>query len=384
VRVAYFTDSLPPITDGVARTLTQLADTLLAQGVEFSFFSAVAPGPDVAWRDRVHRIVSVPFPPYPYYRVGLPLGRGLDPIVDRFAPDLIHVVSPTPLGLYGLWYARHRGVPVVSSFHTDFVSYFPFYGVGRLQELGWRYLAWFCNQCAVTYAPSATTAAELRRRGIGRVELWDRGIDANRFSPVFRSAAVRETVGASRDRPLLLFVGRLVREKNLAVLAAAVELLERRGDRFVLCLVGDGPMREELRTRLPQAHFAGMQHGQELARWYASADIFVFPSTTETFGNAILEAFASGLPAVGAARGGVRDLIDHGFNGLLAEPDSADDFARQVHELLERPAEVWRLGRGAERTASQYRWAAVNGRLLESYRRVIAASPRTIPNARTA
>ena len=383
MRVAYFTDSLPPITDGVARTLSHLAETLLAETVGFRFFSAVAPGPEVVWADRVHRTPSVPFPPYPYYRVGLPVSPSLDPVVDRFAPDLVHVVSPTLLGLYGILYARSRGLPAVTSFHTDFVSYFPYYGIAGLQQLGWRYLVWFCNQCVVTYAPSRTTAAELRQRGVAAVELWERGLDHARFGPRFRDPELRRAVGAA-DRPLLLFVGRLVREKNLAVLAAAVERLERWGERFALALVGDGPMMDELKARLPRAHFAGPQRGTDLARWYASADIFVFPSTTETFGNVILEAFASGLPAVGAARGGVRDLIDHGVNGLLGAPDCADDFARHVRTLLRRPGDISRLGRAARRTVASRHWAAVNRRLLDSYARVVDAARPHVPATRTA
>jgi glycosyltransferase involved in cell wall biosynthesis len=260
----------------------------------------------------------------------------------------------------------------VASFHTDFVSYFPFDGMGGMEPLGWRILTWFYNQCRVTYAPSHTIAEELRSQGIGGVELWERGIDPACFSPSFRSAELRAAAGAA-DRPLVLYVGRLVREKSLAVLADAVALLKNAGHQFALALVGDGPMGEELRRLLPDAHFAGTQRGTDLARWYASADAFVFPSTTETFGNVILEAFASGLPVVGAAQGGVRDLIAPGVNGLLARPGSADDVARCLGALLRRPELRATLARGALETAKRYRWPEVNRRLLDSYRRLLAA-----------
>ncbi len=371
MRVAYFTDSLPPITDGVARTLANLSSTLLAERVEFRFFSGVEPPPGLSWADRIHTIGSVPFPPYPYYRVALPWSFTLDRFVDQFRPDLVHVVSPTPLGLYGINYARRRGLPVVGSFHTHFVSYFRFYGVGGMEGLGWRYLAWFYNQCAVTYAPSPTTAQELRGHGIPSVELWARGIDCTHFSPAHRSAALRSAVGAG-DRPLALYVGRLVREKNLAVLVGAMALLRQRSTPFALALVGDGPMRAELERRLPGAIFAGTQSGDALARWYASADMFVFPSTTETFGNVILEAFASALPVVGADSGGVHDLIADGGNGFLAAPDSAEDLARCLERLLSGRLLTRLLGQRARRTALGYRWPDVNRRLLRSYARVLA------------
>ena len=375
MRVAYFSDSLPPIADGVSRTLCRLLETLLEERIDFRIFSAVKPGPEHPWSDRVHKLPSVPFPPYPDYRVALPFAPSLDWLVADFAPDLVHVVSPTPLGMYGLDVARRQHLPAVGSFHTDFVSYFPFYGLAGLELQGWRYLRWFYNRCTTTFAPSADTRAKLRRYGIDRVELWERGIDRRAFSPAHRSAALRQRLGAP-ERPILLYVGRLVREKNLLDLAAAADSLARRGDRFALVIVGDGPMAGELKALLPQAHFAGFRQGEDLAQWYASADVFVFPSTTETFGNVILEAFASGLPVVAADRGGVRDLVRPGENGVLARPGAPDDFARRIHDLLANPAGLERLRAGALQTAGRYHWPAVNRRLLDGYRSVLARAAR--------
>jgi glycosyltransferase involved in cell wall biosynthesis len=195
------------------------------------------------------------------------------------------------------------------------------------------------------------------------------------FTPRLRSESLRQRVGAT-DRPLLLFVGRLVREKNLAELAEAVERLAGWESRFRLAIVGDGPMKDELMARLPAAHFAGFQEGRQLAEWYASADVFVFPSTTETFGNVILEAFASGLPVIAADKGGTRDLVAHGENGLLTKPGDAADLAQQIHTLLDRPSYATKLGCGALRTAASYEWSAVNRALLDGYRRVLAEGVR--------
>ena len=374
MRIAYFSDSLPPIADGVSRTLSRLADTLLEEHIEFRFFSAVQPSLELPWANRVHTVPALPFPPYPAYKVGLPFVAALDPHVERFRPDLVHVVSPTPLGLYGLDVARRRRIPAVGSFHTDFVSYLPYYGLAGLQDQSWRYLRWFYNRCVVTFAPSASTRDQLRQHGIGRVSLWERGLDPAAFSPRFRSEELRARIGAS-DRPLLLYVGRLVREKNLAELVLAGAALQARGVRFKLALVGDGPMAAELKQRLPHAHFAGFQEGADLARWYASADLFVFPSTTETFGNVLLEAFASGLPVVAVNQGAARDLVT-ADNGALTEPGDPAGFAAAIHALLDRPSHLTQLACAAMQTAARFEWPAVNRRLLDGYRRVLADSAR--------
>jgi glycosyltransferase involved in cell wall biosynthesis len=368
MRIAYCSDSLPPVTDGVTRTLGALVSTLLDAGVEFQFVSAVRPDPELAWRDRVHTVPSVPFPLYPYYRVGLPVARTVDRVLDRFAPDLVHVVTPSFLGLYGVKYAQRRGIPAVASFHTDFVTLFAHYGLRRLQRLG-RYLERrFYGQCTVTLAPSRHQAARLRAQGIANVALWQRGVSPATFSPSFRSPALRAALGAT-DIPIVLYVGRLGREKNLPFLADAMHLLERRmgSDAFRLVIVGRGPLRRALQARLPGAHFTGELTGAELSRAYASADLFVFPCVLETFGNVVLEAFASGLPVVGVNEGAVPELITPNVNGLLAAPGSAAAFADKVHTLLERAPDRSRMGLGARITAAEHGWPDANRPLLEIY-----------------
>jgi glycosyltransferase involved in cell wall biosynthesis len=185
----------------------------------------------------------------------------------------------------------------------------------------------------MTYAPSPSSAIALSRKGIKNVDLWQRGINMEKFSPRHRNETLRRSIGAE-NIPLLLYVGRLVKEKDLDDLVHACHLLRLWGNTFKLVFVGDGPMKKYLMRRLPDAHFAGYQHGPNLSRWYASADIFVFPSTTETFGNVILEAFASGIPAVGVNQGGVADLITPGMDGLLAEPNAPRSLAEQIQILL--------------------------------------------------
>lgn len=372
MRIAFCTDSLPPVVDGVTRALRELVPTLLESGADFLFVSAVTPDRAFPARDRVHHVGSVPFPLYRSYRLALPVARRLDPVLDRFAPDVLHVVTPSLLGLFGVRYGRRRGVPVVASFHTDFVSLFRHYGLGWLEGLGKRLMRRFYNQCAVTLAPSQTTAAMLRDHGIPNVALWPRGVSRERFAPSFRSAALRARLDGGA--PILLYVGRLAKEKNLEYLVAAARQLEQWDVSFKLVLVGEGPMRAQLERELPRAHFAGFVPADRLAPWYASADLFVFPSTNETFGNVVLEAFASGLPVVAVDKGGVRELVTPGRDGVLAQPGNPLAFAEEIRFLLAHPGLRARLGERARATATEHSWAAVNERLLDCYAQVVAAA----------
>lgn len=374
MKIAYFTESLLPHVDGVSRTLAQLFATLEERGVDFRVYSPFVPGPEVSWSGRVRPVRFLRFPLYPDYRVSLPVGQGVFPELDDWRPDLVHVVSPTPLARRAQGYARERGIPVVASFHTHFVSYFRYYGFPALERFGWWMLRRFYERCARVYAPSTSIIRELEAHGIGNLELWSRGIDLRRFGPRFRDPALRASLGADAGTPLLLLVSRLVKEKDMADLVAVHHVLRERGVGHRLALVGDGPMRAELEAALPDAHFAGHQGGEALARWYASADVFVFPSTTETFGNVVQEALASGLPAVVVDRGGPPDQIEPGVNGYVARANDPADLADRLEPLL-RDAELRaRMGRNAAEGARDRDWSAINGRLIESYAEVVRGS----------
>ena len=372
MRIAYFTESLPPSTDGVAKTMTRLCHSLVSNGIDFRFFSPFEPKHDIPWKNNVIRVPSVPFWLYPDYRVGIPGLQNIFRELDRFRPDLIHAASPTPLGYAGLGYARKKGLPAVSSYHTDFVSYFKYYGFGPFEHVGWSYLKHFYNRFSRIYAPSKSTAGSLKKKGFKNVELWQRGISLNNFSPCFRSRELRRQAGVREDQLMLLFVGRMVREKDLEDLVQVHRILERDRLSFKMVFVGDGPMLPQIRKDCPGAYFTGYQYGDDLAGWYASADIFTFPSTTETFGNVVLEAYASGLPVIGVNRGGVADLIEEGQTGLIARANDPAHFARQLRGLMENPELRLRLGEQARLSVSKNSWESVNGRLLESYRQAIS------------
>jgi len=370
MRIAYFTESLPPKTDGVAKSMQKLAETLESKNIDFHFFCPFKPNGEVSWSEKVYKVSSVPFLLYREYRVGIPMGMDLSGILDRFQPDLIHAACPTPLGFAAVNYARKRKIPAVSSYHTHFVSYFKYYGFGLFENQGWTYLKWFYNQFERIYVPSTSTANELKTKGFENIELWQRGIDLNQFSPRFRSVQLRRQINAE-DKLILLFVGRLVKEKDLEDLIAANQLLKKEGYSFKQVIVGDGPMKPRLLEALPEAHLTGILRGQELANWYASADIFVFPSTTETFGNVILEAYASGLPVIGVNIGGHTDLIQNGLTGLIARANDPKDFAQKIKVLLENNTLRENLSRNAKDYSAQYSWEAINGKLIKSYQQIL-------------
>ena len=380
MKVVYFTESLLPHVDGVSRTLAQLFGFLERRGVDFRIYSPFVPGPEVSWSGRVRATRYIRFPLYPDYRVTLPaLGR-IAGELEEWRPQLVHRVIPTTMASRAQAWASKGGIPVVSSFHTHFVSYFRYYGVPRLEGFGWRMLRRFYQKCERVYAPSDRIIAELAEHGITNTELWSRGIDLARFSPDHRSAELRARAGADESTPVLLMVSRLVKEKDMADLVVMDRILRQRGNTHRLVLVGDGPMRAELEAALPYAYFAGHQSGEALARWYASGDVFVFPSTTETFGNVVLEAQASGLPTVVVDRGGPPDLVAPGRTGFIARANDPADLAARVGPLLRDPDERARMGRLARDAARERDWAAVNGRLLESYARVV--DPHRPPSPR--
>ena len=271
------------------------------------------------------------------------------------------------------------GIPVVSSFHTHFVSYFRYYGAPWAEGFGWRMLRRFYGRCDRVYVPTDAIIRELAEHGITNTEPWSRGIDLARFSPRHRDPALRAQAGADDATPILLMVSRLVKEKDMADLVEMDRILRQRGNQHRLVLVGDGPMRGELQAALPDAYFAGHQDGHALARWYASGDVFVFPSTTETFGNVVVEAQASGLPTVVVDRGGPADLVAPGETGFIARSNDPADLAAKVETLLRDPEARGRMGRQARDAASHRDWSAINGRLIQSYRTLVdqhRAAPR--------
>jgi glycosyltransferase involved in cell wall biosynthesis len=269
------------------------------------------------------------------------------------------------LGVAGRHAARQLRVPLVGAYHTDFPAYTAHYGLGFLRTLAYRYLRWIHNSCALTLCPSLATLADLRTHGFRRLRLWGRGVDTQRFHPRHHSEAWRASVGAQPGERVLLYVGRLAPEKRVDLLADALPTLPNTR----LVLVGDGPARPALERRLSgaRAHFTGYLRGDELATAYASADMFVFPSDTETFGQVLQEAMASGLPVVAARAGGAIDLVRDGMTGALFQPGNATELRAQIFRLVNAPAQRATMGSAGRAAAEQRSWGRVMDELLGHY-----------------
>jgi glycosyltransferase involved in cell wall biosynthesis len=371
-RVTIFTETFLPRVDGIVNTLKWSLRGLLDSGWEPM---VVAPTGNTQALPGVKVIgaPSIVFPPYPEVRLGYPTPEVCRKI-DAFHPDVIHLAGPVTNGFGGLKYAQARQLPVVSSYHTALPEYARLYGLGLIEEWAWTRLRNIHNSTAVTLCPSRRTIVDLSARGFQGLELWARGVDAGLFTPDARSASVRARLGADTHDILVMYVGRLAREKKLDRLAEAL----RRVNGLRAALVGDGPDRTRLEAvfnDLP-ATFPGMLHGTDLAAAYAAADIFAFPSDTDTFGNVVLEAMACGVPVVAAAVGGQVDLVTHDRTGLLFDPTDIGQFAAHLERYRDSPALRQRHATAGLRAARERDWQRQIQLLIHHYARAMAGPAR--------
>jgi glycosyltransferase involved in cell wall biosynthesis len=373
MRVALFSEVYWPMVSGVGVTLLRLTKALQQRGHEVRVYSASYALPKGrADRPEVHRSPSVPLFLYPDVQWAFPRLRDIVNDLEQFRPDVVHVATEFALGLAGLKAARQLRIPVVASAHTDYDKYAARYGVEWALRLGWHYLRWFYGQAYRVLCPSRMYEEHLHRRGVGHTGIWSRGVDPEEFHPRFRSDAYRESLGLGPHDLLVTYIGRIAREKNLAQLLAAWKALAAERGTAQLALVGRGPLEEPIRRReIPGVHVLGLMHGPALAEAYASADLFVFPSTTETFGNSLLEAMGSGLPCLAANAAGVLEFARHGQNAWLVTPNSAPAIAQGLRRLLADPALRQRLSLGGLATAAERRWDRVYDLLLEDYQAAI-------------
>lgn len=371
-RVALFTGAYNHIADGVSLTLNRLVSFLQRHDTETLVFAPTVDDPPVNHAGTLVPVPSIPLPGRPEYRMSLGLPRSARRTLKHFRPNVFHVATPDLLGYSALRLADRWGIPVVASYHTHFSSYLKYYGFGAFESVMWRYLRGFYGRCRHVYVPSPSMADVLRSHGIDDgLRLWARGVDTTRFNPTRRSMEWRRSMDVDDDRVLVSFIGRLVWEKGLRVYADVIENLERRGIPHRSMIVGNGPALDELRERLPSTVFTGYLEGTALARAYASADVFLFPSDTETFGNVTLEAMASGLPTVCADATGSRTLVEHGETGLLVPPGNARAFTEAVLHLVEDDHERRRMGNEALLRAREYDWDTVLMHMVKCYDEIV-------------
>jgi phosphatidylinositol alpha 1,6-mannosyltransferase len=373
MRIALFSEVYWPMVSGVGVTLLRLTKALQNRGHIVRVYSASYALPrDQGDRPEVHRSPSVPLFLYPDVQWAFPRLRDIVEDVGRFRPDVVHVATEFALGLAGLKAARQLNLPIVASAHTDYDKYAARYGVEWALRLGWHYLRWFYGQAYRVLCPSRMYQQHLHSRGVIHTGIWSRGVDPEEFHPRFRSRAFRESLGLGPDDLLVTYIGRIAREKNLSQLLTAWSSLGPERGSAQLALVGRGPLEDAIRRRqIPGVHVLGLMHGQRLAEAYASADIFVFPSATETFGNSLLKAMGSGLPCLAANAAGVLEFARQGQNAWLVQPNSASAIAQGLRRLLHDGGLRRRLAQGGLATAAERGWDQVYDRLLDDYREAI-------------
>jgi len=373
LRVALFSGNYNYVTDGAAVALNHLVAHLERQGIESLVFSPTADPPAFAPAGTLVPVPSVGFPGRSEYRVALGLPREQRRRLEAFRPTLFHLSAPDLLGYAARGLARRWRVPLVASFHTRYDTYFRYYRMAWLEGTVTRYLRHFYRPCEHVYVPSESTAQVLRQQNMARdVRIWSRGVDAGRFNPGRRDLEWRRSLGFGDAEPVIAFVGRLVLEKGIDSFARTVAGLRERGAAHRVLVVGDGPERVRFHALLPEdAVFTGHLDGDALARAYASSDLFLNPSVTETFGIVTLESMAAGLPAVCADATGSQSLVAHGESGVLVRPGDDAGYVDAVERLTADPALRARMGAAAHERSRRYTWDAVIDALVEQYREVL-------------
>ena len=334
MKIAFFTETFLPKVDGIVTRLTKTIDNLVQKGDEVVVFCPEG-CPTEYKGAKIIGVAAMPLPLYPELKLGLP-GPAVSDALENFKPDLIHVVNPAVLGLGGIWLAKSNNIPLIASYHTHLPKYLEHYGMGMLEPLLWELLKAAHNQALLNLCTSTAMVEELESKGIKRTALWQRGVDTETFKPEFRNQKMRnKLLGKYSDKnSLLIYVGRLSAEKQIERIKPVLEEIPDA----CLALVGDGPYRNQLEKIFEntQTNFIGYLSGEELASAYASGDIFLFPSSTETLGLVLLEAMAAGCPVIGANKGGIPDIINDGVNGCLYDPDGVDQGKSSLIEATKK------------------------------------------------
>ncbi len=392
LRVAIVTETYPPEVNGVAATIACCVEGLRTRGHQVQLVRPRQEAVDAAPREGGADVVmrGLPIPRYPHLKMGLPATQALLRLWSLARPDLVHIVTEGPLGWSALKAARRLRLPVSSDFRTNFHAYGKHYGLGWLHKPLMAYLRKFHNRADLTMVPTEALRQTLAAQRFERLAVVARGVDAALFHPARRSDSLRASWGAGPDTPVVVHVGRVAPEKNLPLLMQTVQAMRAVEPRTLLVVVGDGPLRAALQQQWPGVVFAGSRTGTDLAAHYASGDLFLFPSVTETFGNVTPEAMASGLAVLAYGYAAAARLVDHRRNGMLARFDDADDFVQQAVALVRQwtPAGqgegLAALRAQARSSAEAMAWPAIVAELeaqflglLRAHRHLPLAGPAT-------
>jgi len=363
LRIAIVTETFLPKMDGVVRSIVEFLRYLRRNGHDAIVFCPGSGEPVAEGFPVVYAGGSV-FPLYPELRLAVRCPMML-PRMRAWKPDIVHLAGPALLGVQGLRVARLCRVPAIAHFQTDLATYARHYGARWLEPAIWRYLIGIHNRCAANYAPTAAVEGELLRRGMERVRILGRGVDTRTFHPGYRSGMLRQSWGVDPTDVVFLSVGRVSAEKNLDRLSDLMDGLPNSK----LVVVGDGPYRSTLARRLgPSVIFTGQSRGAALSTAYASADVFAFPSLTDTFGQVLQEAMASGLPVLAMRAGGTPEIIDDGATGLLCRPSAPGAWVDNARFLARSRDVRLSLGARARSVAEMRSWGATFDGLMDAYR----------------
>ena len=368
MRIALFTETFLPKIDGIVTRLKHTVEHLQREGHQVLVIC-----PDGGIKEykgaKVYGVSGIPLPLYPELKLAIPRPT-LKIVLEKFRPDLIHVVNPAVLCLGGIYYAKTLYITLVASYHTHLPQYLHHYGLGALEGLLWELLKLGHNQAQLNLCTSTAMVETLVDHGIERVDLWQRGVDTDMFQPHLVSKQMRSRLSQGNpDAPLLLYVGRVSAEKQIDEIKPVLEAIPDAR----LAIVGDGPNREAMETHFAgtNTHFVGYLQGLELAAAFASSDAFIFPSRTETLGLVLLEAMAAGCPVVAARSGGIPDIVTDGVNGYLFDPTDARGAVVATQKLLAAQEERELLRQNARQEAEKWGWSAATKHLISYYESVL-------------
>ncbi|BAQ61179.1 glycosyltransferase [Geminocystis sp. NIES-3708] len=371
MRIALFTETFLPKVDGIVTRLKHTVEHLQKQGDEVLIFS-----PEGGLKEykgaKINGIKGIPLPLYPELKLAIP-NPSINFALQRFKPDLIHVVNPAVLGIGGIYYAKKLDIPLIASYHTHLPQYLHHYNLGALEGILWELLKLAHNQAQLNLCTSTAMVDELVNHGIEKVDLWQKGVDTDSFHPSLASSEMRNRLSQGNpDAPLLLYVGRVSAEKEIDKIKPVLESIPDAR----LAIVGNGPAKDELEQLFANTNtnFVGYLHGQELGAAYASADAFIFPSSTETLGLVLLEAMAAGCPVIAARRGGIPDIVTDGINGYMFNPDDAQGAIAATQRLLAHQDEREKLRQNARLEAEKWGWSSATAQLRNFYQGVVSGN----------
>jgi glycosyltransferase involved in cell wall biosynthesis len=385
IRIAFFAEILIEEFDGASRTMFQILKRIPQQDFEFLFICGT--GPDQIFGYECMRVPAVTIPLNSTYKMAVPAlaSSKIKRKLDTFRPDVVHIATPSSLGKFALEYANARSIPVMTIYHTHFISYVDYYlrFLPFLIPSGKRWVSGFLrrfyNACSLIYIPSESIAEELYADGLQRdlVKIWKRGINAQLFHPAKRDAAYMQSL-TGNQKPVILFASRLVWEKNLQILLDLNALLQERKLPYQIVVAGDGVAASACKKAMPAATFLGTLDHETLARVYASSDVFFFPSVSESYGNVVLEAMASGLPCVIADGGGSRDFIEPGVTGFKCPPYEAAAYLKEIELILTDATLAQKLSDNGRAYSVTFDWEVLVNQYFTDVK-ALASAQKTAP-----